>query len=180
MRLHTLLLSLLLTVFAASALAESGQKPIPKPLATPQPEPAVAKLCKSIYAALADDGDSLQKKLGRADKLEEVPLPNRHHPNINDLRVMYRYGDGLVSYYTVPSMEKTYLEAAVFTKSFWPKSLPKMLGKSSSELLKEFGKPDDKDKDRIAYTCSYDTNDSVNFLLKSGKVYRMVLRNVIE
>ena len=176
--LHTLLFSLLLTVHAGTVLAADAATP--KPLDIPEPNEAVATLCKAINDALADNGRELQKKLGRTEKLEEIPMPNRHHPDTNDLRVMYHYGDGLVSLYNVPSMNKTYLEAAVLTKDFWPKGIPQMLGQSRSDIKDQFGKPDEEDKDRVAYTCSYETNDSINFLMKGDKVYRLVLRNIIE
>jgi hypothetical protein len=176
---QTLLFSLLISVHAGTVLAEQ-QAAIPKPLAIPEPNEAVDKLCKAISGALADNGDKLQKKLGRAEKLEEIPMPNRHHPDTNDLRVMYHYKDGLVSFYNVPSMDKTYLEAAVLTKGFWPKGIPRFLGKSRDDIKGQFGKPDEEDNDRVAYTCSYETNDSVNFLMKKDKVYRVVLRNFIE
>jgi hypothetical protein len=177
MRFHILLLSIVMSIHTGAIAAEPG---IPKPLAIPEPVEAVAKLCKTISGALADNGRELQKKLGRAEKLEEIPMPNRHHPDTNDLRVMYRYGDGLVSLYTVPSMEKTYLEAAVLTKQFWPKGIPNLLGKSRSAIKDQFGKPDEEDDERVVYTCSYETNDSINFLMKNDKVYRLVLRNIIE
>lgn len=176
--LHILLISLLLTVHAGTVLAADAATP--KPLAIPEPNEAVDSLCKAISGALSDNGRELQKKIGRADKLEEIPMPNRHHPDTNDLRVMYHYGDGLVSLYNVPKMDKTYLEAAVLTKDFWPKGIPQQLGKSRKEVKKEFGKPDDEDKDRVAYVCSYETNDSINFLMKNDKTYRLVLRNIIE
>jgi len=176
--LHTLLLTFLLTVTAGTVLA--AEAATPKPLAIPEPNEAVAGLCKAIGGALADNGRELQKKIGRAEKLEEIPMPNRHHPDTNDLRVMYRYGDGLVSLYNVPTMNKTYLEAAVLTKDFWPKGIPQQLGKTRKAIKKEFGKPDEEDKDRVAYVCSYETNDSINFLMKDDKVFRLVLRNIIE
>jgi hypothetical protein len=178
MRLFILVFSLLISVQAGTVLAEKAATP--KPLAIPEPNEEVDGLCKAINAALAENGDKLQKKLGRAEKLEEIPLPNRHHPNTNDLRVMYHYGDGLVSFYNVPSMDKTYLEAAVLTENFWPKGIPRFLGKSREAIKDQFGKPDDEDADRVAYVCSYETNDSVNFLMKKDKVYRLVLRNFIE
>jgi len=178
MRFHTLLISLLLSIHATASLA--AEPAPPKPLNIPEPVEAVASLCKTINDALSDNGQVLQKKLGRAEKLEEIPMPNRHHPDTNDLRAMYHYGDGLVSLYNVPSMDKTYLEAAVLTKDFWPKGIPKFLGKSRSDIKTQFGKPDEEDKDRVAYTCSYETNDSINFLMKGDKVYRLVLRNIIE
>lgn len=176
MRFHTLLLLLVTFTHAGAALAEGT----PKPLAIPEPVEAVAELCSAISGALADNGKDLQKKLGRAEKLEEIPLPNRHHPDTNDMRVMYRYGDGLVSLYTVPSTKTTYLEAAVLTEEFWPVGVPKLLGMSRDELKDRFGKPDEEDGERVVYLCSYETNDSINFLIKNDKVFRVVLRNIIE
>lgn len=152
----------------------------PKPLAFPKASPEVLELCTTITNNLADNGKALQKKLGKADKVEKVNLPNRHNPDTKDVRRMYRYNDGLVSIYTVPSLKLSYLEAAVFTKNFWPDDIPMLLALNHDEVTNKLGKPDEEDKEHIVYLCSYETGDSLNLLLANGRVYRFVLRNVIE
>ena len=97
-----------------------------------------------------------------------------------DIRNMYRYGDGLVSIYTVPSLKLSYLEAAVFTKDFWPETIPMLLALTPDEVKEKFGQPDEEDKERMVYLCSYETGDSINFLLTNNRVYRFVMRSVIE
>ncbi|MDH5183567.1 MAG: hypothetical protein OEX12_06700 [Gammaproteobacteria bacterium] len=152
----------------------------PKPLAFPKASPEVLELCAAITANLADNGKALEKILGKADKVEKVSLPNRHHPDTKDMRHMYRYNDGLVSIYTVPSLKLSFLEAAIFTKDFWPETIPMLLALSPDEVTDKLGKPDEEDKERIVYLCSYETGDSINLLLANGRVYRFVLRKVIE
>lgn len=151
-----------------------------KPLAFPKPSAEVAALCKTITEALEDHGKGLEQKLGKADKIEKITLPNRHHPDTKDIRNMYRYGEGLVSIYTVPALKLTYLEAAVFTKDFWPATIPMLLALTPDEVKEKFGKPDEEDKEHMVYLCSYETGDSINFLLSNNRVYRFVLRSVIE
>lgn len=152
----------------------------PKPLAFPMPSAEVGSLCKTITDALEDNGKALEKKLGKADKIEKITLPNRHNQDTKDIRNMYRYGDGLVSIYTVPSLKLSYLEAAVFTKDFWPETIPMLLALTPNEVKERFGKPDEEDKEHIVYLCSHETGDSINFLLTNNRVYRFVLRSVIE
>lgn len=151
-----------------------------KPMAFPKASPVVLELCTAITTNLADNGKALQKKLGKADKVENISLPNRHHPDTKDIRRMYRYKDGLVSIYTVPSLKLSYLEAAIFTRDFWPDSIPMLLALSPAEVKDKLGKADEEDNERIVYLCSYETGDSINLLLAKGRVYRLVLRNAIE
>ena len=152
----------------------------PKPLAFPKPPPEVLELCSTITSNLASTGKELQKKLGKADKIETVNLPNRHNPDTKDVRRMYRYEDGLVSIYTVPTLKVSYLEAAVFTKNFWPDAIPMLLALNHDEVINKLGEPNEEDKEHMVYLCSYETGDSLNLLLANGRVYRFVLRNVIE
>ncbi|MBD3671743.1 MAG: hypothetical protein HUJ29_13320 [Gammaproteobacteria bacterium] len=174
MRLHTVYFAL------AALLPAAVQAQTPKPLAIPEPVEAVAELCTAITDTMADSAEALQEKLGKADKVEKISLPNRHNPKTNDLRVMYHYQDGLVSLYTVPSLKLTYMEAAVLTSKFWPEPIPNYIDTSRKALKKQFGKPDEEDEERVVYLCSYETNDSLNFLMKEDKVYRLVLRHIIE
>ncbi|MBD3610548.1 MAG: hypothetical protein HUJ30_08365 [Gammaproteobacteria bacterium] len=174
--MQRIITTVLLTLgFTLPALAD-----VPKALVFPQPSAEVAHLCQSITALLASTGKELEEKLGKADKVEKVPMTNRHDPKAKDSRNMYRYSDGMVSIYTVPKMNASYLEAAIFTQNFWPDSIPSYIGKTAAQIKQLLGKPDEVDNERIAYYCSYETNDSINFLLKEQRVYRMVLRNIIE
>lgn len=166
-------------LFALSLSTQLWADP-PKPLAIPTAVPEVLQLCHTITSALADNGKELQEKLGKVDKIETINLANRHHPDTQDVRTLYNYQDGLVSIYTVPSLKLSYLEAAIFTKNFWPESIPMLLALNAKEIKAKLGEPDEEDKERIVYLCSYETGDSINLLLVNGRVQRLVLRNVIE
>ena len=165
----------------ALLLTTQGWAEMPKPLAFPQAAPEVLELCEQVSSSLSSDIKELEAKLGKSDKVETVNLPNRHDPEMKDIRRMYLYGDGLVSIYSVPKLKADYLEAAVFTKDFWPKKIPMYLGLNTKELAERLGPADEQDEERIVYVCSHETGDSINFLLnEKHRIYRMVLRNAIE
>ena len=124
--------------------------------------------------------NELLKPYGKPNASKKEIIPNRHNPNAKDEIHTFSYGDGIVSIYSVPHINRNYMFKIVLTDKFWPSSLSKHTDKTADEVKSHFGNPNKFDGDDMIYFCAIEVYEYFKLNITDNKVESMEIKAWID